>query len=122
MTEIKKENQKITWDIPLVLIATLFVLLRFGKLVVALLNPPTEKYYTYIFFIAYVIIALVWGFVAQPLKYPIWLMLVIGAVGFCAGLYFWSGVNSLVYIALYLPVMVIGYYLAVLADKVKLKA
>lgn len=102
---------KFQWDIALALLIAIFISLRFAKLLLIFITPPGAIYTNAIFFAAYPLLALIWGMLAKPLHFNIRIMLGVGLVGFGVGLYYWSGLNSLLYLALYLPVMALGFYL-----------
>lgn len=110
MNETPNVPYKFQWDVALVLTAAIFICLRFVKLLLIFITPPGPIYTNAIFFAAYPLLAFIWGILSKPLHYKLWIMLAFGTIGFGVGLYYWSGLNTLVYLAIYLPVMVIGFY------------
>ncbi len=108
------EKPNVPWkfqlDIALVTTAAIFIVLRLVKIGLIFISPPGNPYQTAIFFIAYPLLAFAWGCFSRPLHYPLWATMVIGLIGFGAGLYYWSGINSLLYLLIYLPLMAVGFF------------
>ena len=104
--------KKIPLDVTLVVAATLFVAMKLSMIVVAFMRPAQEDFLKYVFWVAYPLIAFIWGVASHPADYKWWLALLITLVGMGAGLTFWNGYLRLLNLPVYLAVAMIGYIVA----------
>jgi hypothetical protein len=111
--EIEKPNVigKFQIDIALVSAFAIVLILRLVRIGLIFITSPGTSYNLANFFVVYPLLAIGWGCLSRPLHFPLWETMVVGLVGFGAGLFFWSGLNSMMYVVIYLVLMLAGFYI-----------
>jgi len=107
----QKQLPRMPWDLSLVMLATVYILMRLSKIGVTFISPPGEAYLQTVLWVGYPLVALIWGVVARFLEFKFWWMLVICAISMAGGLFFGHGAPHLIYLPIYLIATAAGYYL-----------
>jgi hypothetical protein len=111
MEEIQPVS-RMPWDLSLVMLATVYILMRLSKIGMTFLAAPGDEYNRAVVWIGYPLVALIWGVASRPLQFKYWWMLVICLIGMAGGLYFGHGAPFLIYLVPYLAITSIGFFIA----------
>lgn len=109
----KPVPSRFQWDVTLVVIASTFILVRLVRIALIWITQPGPNYEQSTFWIALPILSVIFGWVCRDLHYKQWQMLIMGAIGFAAGIYYWIGpreVANLIYVPVYILIMNLGFF------------
>ncbi len=113
----QKELPSMPWDLSLVMLATVYILMRLSKIGITFISPPGPVYLQTVLWVGYPFVALIWGIAARFLQFKFWWMLIICLIAMAGGLFFGHGAPHLVYLVIYLIATTVGYYGAGLFSK-----
>ena len=113
----QKELPRMPWDLSLVMLATVYILMRLSKIGITFISPPGPVYLQTVLWVGYPFVALLWGIIARLLQFKFWWMIIIGLIAMAGGLFFGHGAPHLIYLPIYLIAIIGGYYGAGLLPK-----
>ncbi len=95
----QKDLPRMPWDLSLVMLATVYILMRLSKIGITFISPPGPVYLQTVLWFGYPFVALVWGIIARLLQFKFWWMSIIGLIAMAGGLFFGHSAAHLLILA-----------------------